>query len=131
MPKLIDELKNAKVFYLATLENGNQPRVRPLTALNEFKNRIYICTNKHKPVYRQLCMNHKFEISATCEDGSWLRVSGELASDLDPFAKTDMLKNNPQLQTMYKATEGEYVLFFFSNYVGKKYYHSGEIVDLD
>ena len=41
MQRVCDFLKNAEVYYLATVE-GNQPRVRPFGTVNEFEGKLYI-----------------------------------------------------------------------------------------
>ena len=56
MKRVIDFLKKAEVYYLATVE-GNQPRVRPFGTINEFEGRLYIQTGKIKPTSHQLAEN--------------------------------------------------------------------------
>ena len=56
-------VKNAKVFYLATIDN-DKPRVRPFGALNIFEDKLYIQTGKVKAVSKQMSINPNIEISA-------------------------------------------------------------------
>ena len=76
MQKVCEFLKNAEVYYLATVE-GDQPRVRPFGTAHIFEGKLYIQTGKVKPVSRQLAANPKAEICAF-KDGVWLRVAGEM-----------------------------------------------------
>ena len=43
MKRVYDFLKNAEVYYLATVE-GDQPRVRPFGTVNIFEDKLYIQT---------------------------------------------------------------------------------------
>ena len=72
MKRVLDFLKNAEVYYLATVE-GDQPRVRPFGTVNEFEGKLYIQTGKVKPTSHQLAVNPKAEICAF-KDGAWIRV---------------------------------------------------------
>ena len=73
MKRVLDFLKKAEVYYLATVE-GDQPRVRPFGTINEFEGKLYIQTGKVKPTSKQLAANPKAEICAFC-DGAWIRVA--------------------------------------------------------
>ena len=61
MKRVLEFLKKAEVYYLATVE-GDQPRVRPFGTVHEFEGRLYIQTGKVKPTSRQLEKNNKVEI---------------------------------------------------------------------
>lgn len=47
MKEVYDFLKDAEIFYVATVE-GDQPRVRPFGAVNIFENKMYLQTGKSK-----------------------------------------------------------------------------------
>ena len=79
MNRVCEFLKNAEVYYLATVE-ADQPRVRPFGTVNEFEGKLYIQTGKVKPTSRQLAANPKAEICAF-KDGAWIRVACELVED--------------------------------------------------
>jgi len=63
MKIVLDFLKKASIYYLATVE-GDQPRVRPFGTINEFEGKLYIQTGKVKPTSKQLMVNPKAEICA-------------------------------------------------------------------
>ena len=55
MKRVYEFLKNAEVYYLATVE-GDQPRVRPFGTVNIFEDKLYIQTGKVKPTSHQLAV---------------------------------------------------------------------------
>ena len=113
MERVCKFLKDAKVYYLATVE-GDQPRVRPFGTALIFENKLYIQTGKVKPVAKQLLANPKAEICAF-KDGAWLRVAGELVLDDRVEAKKAMLDDYPQLRGMYDENDGNTAVFYFQN----------------
>lgn len=113
MERVYEFLKNAEIYYLATLE-GDQPRVRPFGTVNLFENKLYIQTGKVKSVSKQLINNPKVEICAF-KDGKWLRLSGELIEDDRIEAKKSMLDAYPNLRSMYDENDGNTQVFYFKN----------------
>ncbi len=79
MEKVVNFLKEAETYYLATVE-GDQPRVRPFGTAHIFDGKLYIQTGKVKDVSKQIHANPKVEICAF-KNGEWLRVAGELVED--------------------------------------------------
>ena len=104
MKRVLDFLKKAEVYYLATVE-GDQPRVRPFGTVNEFEGKLYIQTGRVKPTSKQLAANPKAEISAFC-DGAWIRVACELVEDDRFEARKSMLDAYPNLRHMYDENDG-------------------------
>ena len=104
MKRVLDFLKKAEVYYLATVE-GDQPRVRPFGTINEFEGKLYIQTGKVKPTSKQLAANPKAEICAF-KDGAWIRVACELIEDDRFEAKKSMLDAYPNLRGMYNENDG-------------------------
>lgn len=113
MNKVYDFLKNAEVYYLATVE-GDQPRVRPFGTVNIFDGKLYIQTGKVKPVSKQLHANPKAGICAF-KDGAWVRVAGELIEDDRREARESMLNAYPNLRSMYSEDDGNTEVFYFKN----------------
>lgn len=104
MERICKFLKNAGVYYLATVE-GNQPRVRPFGTAHMFEGKLYIQTGKVKPVSKQIAANPKVEICAF-KDGIWLRIAGELAEDDRVEAKKSMLDAYANLRDRYDENDG-------------------------
>ena len=115
MERVLKFLKDAGVYYLATVEN-DQPRVRPFGTANIFEGRLYIQTGKKKPVSRQIAENGKVEICAF-KDGEWLRLSGELEEDDRYEAKKSMLDAYPELRRMYDENDGNTQVLYFKHAV--------------
>ena len=111
--KVADFLKEAGVYYLATVE-GDQPRVRPFGTAHIFEDRLYIQTGKVKPVSKQLHANPKAELCAF-KDGVWIRVTGELVEDDRREARASMLDAYPDLRGMYSEDDGNTEVFFLKD----------------
>ena len=115
MEKVYSFLKNAGIYYLATVEN-NQPRVRPFGTVNIYDGKLYIQTGKIKPVSAQIAANPKVEICAF-KDGTWLRLTGLLVEDDRVEARKSMLDAYPELRGMYDENDGNTVVYYFKNAV--------------
>ena len=113
MKRVCEFLKNAGVYYLATVE-GDQPRVRPFGTAHMFEDKLYIQTGKVKPTSKQLLANPKAEVCAF-KDGAWLRVTGELVEDDRVEARKSMLDAYPELRRMYDENDGNTQVFYFKN----------------
>ena len=113
MKRVLDFLKKAEVYYLATVE-GDQPRVRPFGTVNEFEGKLYIQTGKIKPTSKQLAANPKVEICAFT-GGAWIRVACELIEDDRFEAKKSMLDAYPNLRHMYNENDGNTQVLYMQN----------------
>ena len=113
MKRVLDFLKKAEVYYLATVE-GDQPRVRPFGTINEFEGKLYIQTGKIKPTSKQLAENPKAEICAFT-GGAWIRVACELIEDDRFEAKKSMLDAYPNLRGMYNENDGNTQVLYMQN----------------
>ena len=113
MKRVCEFLKNAGVYYLATVE-GDQPRVSPFVTAHIFEDKLYIQTGKVKPTSKQLLANPKAEICAF-KDGSWIRIAGELVEDDRVEARKSMLDAYPELRRMYDENDGNTQVFYFKN----------------
>ena len=115
MERICNFLKEAEVYYLATVE-GDQPRVRPFGTAHIYEGKLYIQTGKVKPVSKQLAANPKAEICAF-KNGAWLRVAGELINDDSVEAKKSMLDAYPNLRGMYDENDDNTQVLYFKNAV--------------
>ena len=98
---VVDFLKNAGTYYLATDDRG-QPRVRPFGTAHVFEGRLYIQTGKKKEVSRQMHENPKIEICAFMEDDR-------------REARKSMLDAYPELRNMYNEDDGNTEVFFITD----------------
>ena len=115
MERVVQFLKEAEVYYLATVD-GDQPRVRPFGTAHVFEGRLYIQTGKSKDVSKQIHSNNKVEICAF-KNGEWLRVAGRLIEDDRREARQSMLDAYPSLQAMYSADDGNTEVLYFEDAV--------------
>jgi len=113
MQEVLDFLKKAGTYYLATVE-GDQPRVRPFGTAVVFEGKLYIQTGKRKAVSKQLQANPKAEICAFL-DGTWLRIAGELVRDDRIEPKRYMLECYPELRSMYDPEDDNTEVLYFRN----------------
>ena len=113
MKRVLEFLKKAGVYYLATVE-GDQPRVRPFGTAHIFEGKLYIQTGKVKSVSKQIAENPKVEICAF-KDGMWLRVAGELVEDDRIEAKKSMLDEYANLRAVYDENDGNTQVLYFKN----------------
>lgn len=114
MQTVYEFIKECKTYYLATVEENGQPRVRPFGTIDIFNGKLYIQTGKKKNVSKQLAANPKAELC--CFDGKrWLRLSGELVNDDSVEAKKHMLDNYPNLRGMYNENDDNTQVLYFKN----------------
>ena len=106
--------ENGGAFFIATMDEDNQPRVRPFSAIGEYDGRLYICTNNQKNVYRQIKANPRVEISGVVR-GEWIRLTARAVQDDRTEAKQAMLDQNPSLNRMYKVDDGIFVVLYLDN----------------
>ena len=113
MERVLKFLKDAQVYYLATVE-GDQPRVRPFGTIHLFEGKLYIQTGKRKDVSKQLHQNPKAEICAFL-NGDWIRITGKLIEDNRREARVSMLDAYPSLKAMYDPDDGNTEVFYFKD----------------
>ena len=113
MYEIIEFLKKAQVYYLATID-GDKPRVRPFGTAEIFEGHIYIQTGKSKNVFKQIEKNPFVELCAFNE-GKWIRVSGKLVADDRLESKKDMLDKNPSLRSMYDENDSNTIVLYFES----------------
>ena len=112
LQRVIDLLDATNLFYIATIDKDNQPRVRPFGNAMVYKDRLYICTAKNKPVGEQIKLNNKVEL-CVFRDGDWVRITGEVFEDDDREARALMLKKNPLMRNLYNEDDGIFEVLYF------------------
>ena len=113
MNQAVQFLKETGTFFLATVDR-DQARVRPFGAVMEWNGRMYLCTSNQKQVFKQMIANPKVEISATSEDGRWIRITGAAVRDSSTEAKAAMLNENPSLKDLYSLEDGKFEVFYLT-----------------
>ena len=120
MNRIVEELKKVKVFYVATVDE-DEPRVRPFGAVGEFEGHVYICTGRKKDVYKQLLNNPNVELCGMYDGGTWLRVSAIAEKDDRIEAEQAVLDDPTGPSQLYKAGDGNFVVFKLTNIKAFKY----------
>ncbi|MDR2791302.1 MAG: pyridoxamine 5'-phosphate oxidase family protein [Tannerellaceae bacterium] len=115
MDKIVDFLKEARTFFLATADAGGHPRVRPFGAFAVKDKHFYFATNDYKNVYHQLRHNPRFEICADLPaKAQWLRINGDVVfPEPTEELKTFFLEANPGLQELYPSEEARKSIVIF------------------
>ena len=114
MKRILDFIKAAETYYLATVE-GDQPRVRPFGTIHLFEGKLYIQTGKSKSVAKQIEANPKVELCAMKGD-EWIRVEGTLVRDDRMEAQESMLNDYPSLRAMYTTgPDGNTIVYYFKD----------------
>ncbi len=116
MERVCKFLKDAGVYYLATVDQQGKPRVRPFGTAHIFEGKLYIQTGKSKDVSRQLMANGSAEICAF-KDGEWIRVAGTLVEDDRVEARKSMLDAYPGLRRNYDENDGNTQVLYFKDAV--------------
>lgn len=114
MEKVYEFLKNAGVYYIATVD-GDQPHVRPFGTINIFEGKLYVQTGKSKDVSKQIQANGKVEISAMVGSDRWIRLTGTLVEDDRIEARISMFDAYPSLQAIYKPDDGNTVVYYIKD----------------
>lgn len=110
--RTVDFLRDTQIFYIATVD-GDQPRVRPFGVVIDLDGKLYFTTGNKKPVYRQLKVNPKCEISATNSKMEWIRLSGKAVFDSNLEAKKKAFELLPSLADIYGSPEGPELEVFY------------------
>lgn len=129
MSKVVDFLNEAKIYYLATVED-DQPRVRPFGAATEYNGKVYLATSNEKHVFKQFVKNPNIEISGMAK-GKWIRITGKAVVDETADAKKAMLEANPFLQKIYSIDDGKLAVFYIDKMKAVVYSHAEEPLEVE
>lgn len=113
MKRVYDFLKEAKVYYLATMD-GDQARVRPFGTVDLFDGKIYIMTKNGKKVSDQMKANPKVELTAMRGD-DWIRITCEVYLETRHEAVVSMVEAHPHLAQFYSADDPNTEVFYLAN----------------
>ena len=105
---ILNFLKEAGVFYLATTEN-NLPKVRPFGIIDLIDNSLYMVTLKRKEVYKQMVQNPHIQLCAMKSDGTWIRIDSTVTSVDDMAIKEELIRINTVTSDIYSGCKEEMV----------------------
>ena len=112
MQRVYDFLKEAKVYYLATMD-GDQARVRPFGTINLYDGKLYIMTKNRKHVSDQMKANPKVELTAMRGD-DWVRITCEAHLDTRHEAVVSMVEAHPHLAPFYRVDDPDVEVFYLA-----------------
>ena len=115
MKETFEFLKKCGVYYLATIDEEGNPRVRPFGTAEIFEDKLYIETGKKKEVFKQIENHNQVEICACGPNETWIRVSAKLVLDDRVEAKKDMLDKNPVLRQMYDENDDNTAVLYLED----------------
>ena len=113
MKRVYEFLKEAKVYYLATVD-GDQARVRPFGTLDLFEGKLNIMTKHGKKVSDQMKANPKVEITAMRGE-DWIRITCEAYLETNHEALASMVAALPHLEQFYRADDPNTEVFYLAN----------------
>ena len=113
MKRVYEFLKEAKVYYLATMD-GDQARVRPFGTLDLFEGKLNIMTKNGKKVSDQIKANPKVEITAMRGE-DWIRITCEAYLETNHEAVVSMVAAHPHLEQFYRADDPNTEVFYLAN----------------
>jgi len=105
MDKIINFLKENRVFYFATVD-GDKPKVRPFGFCMEYNKKLYFGMGKHKQSYKQLAKNPNVEVCTANAKGQWIRISGVAVFDDSEEVNTKAFETLPMLKDIYNEKSG-------------------------
>lgn len=113
MSKINDFIDEAGMYFLAT-EDGDQPKLRPLSSHFEMDGKEIFGVGSFKDVYKQLTKNPKVEIvSFNPKQGAkWLRYTGTVVFEEDPKYFEYYLDKNPIFKKSYNDETGRKMAMF-------------------
>ena len=130
MNKIYEAIKKVGTFFVATVDEGGQPRVRPFDSLMEYEGKVYICTSNTKKCYAQMAANPKVEISGMNPDETWIRVSATLVRDDRDEVRAAMLEANPVIKRLYHIGDGIFEVLYLKDPVCTQYSLSADPIEI-
>jgi len=82
MEEVFEYLKNAGVYYIASVDSDGKPHVRPFGSRAIYEGKFYIFMSFPKKVYTQVMENGHVELAAMGKDGSWIRIAAKAVPEL-------------------------------------------------
>ncbi len=107
-------LNDCQTYYLATVD-GDKPKVRPFGTVLLDDGKLYLQTGKAKSVSKQIAANPSVEICASMNNGTWLRIAGQLEEDDNRELRVKMLEKMPALKEMYDPDDGNMQMLRFKD----------------
>ena len=125
MNSITEILKEVGIFYVATVDENGDPRVRPFGTVAEIDGETYICTGNFKKCYKQMMEHSTVEISGMFDDDNWMRMTADVVRVDSDELREAFLEQCPHLKLMYNLGDGLFEVLKLTNVKGAKYNFSG------
>ena len=112
MNEVLEFLKNCKVFFVATAEEG-KPKVRPFSFVMMHEEKLYFVTGNQKPFFKQIKVNPEIEICGLNSKMEWIRLSGKAVVDSRLEIKEKVFEVSPFLINTYQSAENPTMECFY------------------
>ena len=131
MNKVVELLKETRIFHLATVDENGNPHVRPFSSVTEYQGDAIICTNNTKAVYKQMMAHPQIEMSGMGK-GGWIRVEATVERLDDDQARQAMLEDPTGPSKIYHVGDGIFEVFRLTHVKAWRYAHGTqpELVEL-
>ncbi len=115
MDEIIKYLHQSKTQYFATIGLDGKPKVRPFQFMLESEGKLWFCTSNRKEVFKELQKQPYFEICASLEGMSWMRIQGRVVFSDSLEVKKKIFDKSPLVKGIYKVPENpEFEVFYLS-----------------
>ena len=112
--KTVEFINKCGAFFIATVDENEQARVRPFSLIFEKDGKIYIGMGDHKDVYKQVVAHPRIELcSFDSAAGKWIRVTGKVVRDHSPEAVAKAFEIIPSLHDIYNEKSGLKMAMFY------------------
>ena len=107
MDEVLDYLKKNVTYYLATIDEDGNPRVRPFGTISKYNGELLIQTGNVKDCFKQMAAHPRVELCAFDDKaGTWLRVAADAIPVDSVEAREFVLDEYPSLKPRYAADDG-------------------------
>ncbi len=125
MNEVYEFLKSCGTWYIATVDENNEARVRPFGAQALIEGKFYFGTGLKKDVAKQMAKNPNIEICGF-NGQEWMRVHGPVELVDDIAIQTEYLNQNESLKAMYTPGDGNTAVYRFKCGTATIYSFTGE-----
>ncbi len=121
--------ENTQVNYLSTISDG-KPSCRPFGDPIMVNNKIYVITNKHKNVSKQIEKDNHVCIVAY-DEKNWIRINCELIDDSNNMAVKQAVIDEFDwaIEAGYTLDNPEFQVLYMKNVDATIYNEDGEILE--
>ena len=121
--------ENTQVNYVSTIKDG-KPSCRPFGDPIMVDNKIYVITNKHKNVSKQIEKNNNVCIVAY-DDEKWIRINCELIDDSENMKVKQAVIDEFDwaIEAGYTLDNQEFQVLYMANAESTIYDEEGEVLE--